>query len=1772
MNNFDIAKNALNTSLNSSGSAMEEHEKAMQSIELKLNSLKVAWQGFAQTFMDSDLLKGGIDALRVFVEILEKLVDSLGSFGAIGLGAGIFGLFKNFSTLKTLGKDVFTVLTTNAMDSYDAFTKWNKASNGIVSSGKALVSSMSAVVGGIGILVAGIGLAINIYKNAKEEASKARQEVIQSSSDFLEASNSFEQAYIKYSGKTNLTAEEEAELESAIDGTVDALGDKSDALQNVVNSSNDYVASLERITDAELKAAERAAKEKQKNAKLELEESIKDWYSNNTAKINIKNDSDALKIAKEMDSEFFKKKSSSVGKGNPVATYWFDMPSNADADTILNYYYELEEYKNKLLAVDDFDTNKDIQSAYEDVNTTIEQLSKTVKVYESGLYDLAKAEYEAANGIPKTTEAYLDMREAILAREDIAKTNFDTRKSILNSLDSQYGSVFDLSSAKAQARKFIGIINGYDDDEAGKVETFLNMRTAVNNNEVTVGKYLSELENIGTITDGWTDKEKEEFNLSFGIDADSVKEQYDELEKYLLRQIDTSGMTGSDIRMYKEVESEKIREFLNGLTANEVSAFLNIKTEIDWDNTPLDNIKKQIEEEAAHIEAISFDIDITNVAESLDKLSTAMSESVSGTGLASESISAIEEMFGTLDGYDPSKLFERTANGIRLNTTELSKLSSEYKSTNIDGLDDKMSALGERYLQTREELSDLTYGTDEYNQKIGELSAIEEQINATETLIAQYKGLTNAYQEWQRAESAGSQRDMYEGIIEGWENVGDEISRGWLDDGSIEFLKLLYGDKTTITKIVDGKKVKKEIDIATASAADLKQAYEELDNTIKHTAEGGNKGYSISDFFTVDEDGNSTSQGVYNFLDAIGHMEEEVFGGKDVVQRKDGKIIGFDFQIVGGNEAIAEALGISEELVDIMVRAADDAGFVISMDGTYQQLDVLKEKAQEAANKLKETFKVTNYEFDLNTSKATGEGSIAEQYEKASNIWKEFKKNKNKDGTVNMDVEGAEEAFTLVSTLQSMIDKVSEPVYMELDVSQVEKDIQEPLDKLKQYESLAQQEHQLQLKGTDTSEIDKAQKEILDYFDGLDKETKIKLGIEGLTKEEIESKIEKGEIQIPATVDIQMDMSDDIKDMKLLMMNELGLVSDEEVKLKVGYEIDDTLVDTLDDEEKEVVIKFISKNEKWFNSLSEEEKEVTIEIIAENKEWYDKLDDKEKEIVVSLVSSGIDIETLTNDETKKVVVDFVEKNGDLFNKLDDEEKQIFIKYIEENKDTWESLSKDDKEIFVELIASGIDLETLTNKETKEVVIDFVAENDKEFEKLNDEEKEVVVDLVTDDSALEALEKHKVEIEAFARIFGVEEVDDLKERLEGLDEKQILVVAEVIGKIDVDKLKAAMNSLEDEDVKAIAKAIGKGDVESLRDAIFNLEDKEIEAIAKAFGYKDVDSLKKAMDNLTDKDVQAIAKTLGITDVDSLKEAIDRLKDKDVEAVAKVDGEDDVNSLKSSIDNLKGKNVTVWASIKKKASDLWDKLTGTGEVNGTARVGGTAFANGTSGRAFKQGDWRTKKTETALTGELGREIVVTPNNQWYTVGDSGAEFVNIPRGSIVFNHKQTEELLANGKVTSGGGRGKALVSGTALSKGTGGGLEPEVKSYSVGTDSSSKKSSSSSSSTSSDDDDFEETFDWVEIAISRIERAIDNLDSKANNVYKSWSYRNKALSSEIEKVGDEIAIQEEAYDEYMSAANDVGLSEKYASKVRDGTIDIETITDEDLADKIDEYQQW
>lgn len=95
MSNFDIARDALETSMNSEGSAMAEHAKWMESLEAKINQLQATWQELSQAFMDDGFLKGLVDAGTDILSFLTAIIDKIGALPALITAITSVMSFKN---------------------------------------------------------------------------------------------------------------------------------------------------------------------------------------------------------------------------------------------------------------------------------------------------------------------------------------------------------------------------------------------------------------------------------------------------------------------------------------------------------------------------------------------------------------------------------------------------------------------------------------------------------------------------------------------------------------------------------------------------------------------------------------------------------------------------------------------------------------------------------------------------------------------------------------------------------------------------------------------------------------------------------------------------------------------------------------------------------------------------------------------------------------------------------------------------------------------------------------------------------------------------------------------------------------------------------------------------------------------------------------------------------------------------------------------------------------------------------------------------------------------------------------------------------------------------------------------------------------------------------------------------------------------------------------------------------------------------------------------
>ena len=272
-----------------------------------------------------------------------------------------------------------------------------------------------------------------------------------------------------------------------------------------------------------------------------------------------------------------------------------------------------------------------------------------------------------------------------------------------------------------------------------------------------------------------------------------------------------------------------------------------------------------------------------------------------------------------------------------------------------------------------------------------------------------------------------------------------------------------------------------------------------------------------------------------------------------------------------------------------------------------------------------------------------------------------------------------------------------------------------------------------------------------------------------------------------------------------------------------------------------------------------------------------------------------------------------------------------------------------------------------------------------------------------------------------------------------------------------------------------------------------------------------------------------------------------------------------------------------------------------VNGTAHAIGTAHAAGTASR-----NWGLAHNEPhALVNELKPEAIVR-DGKAFILNGGDPTFANLKKDDVVFNGDQTEQLLEHGYVTGshaqlagggyslgsafsgGSGRFNVGSSGTKADSSTwedkkkqnntssnsssGSSSRRNSGSSSGGsTRSSSGGSSGGSSGSSSTKEATEETFDWIEVFLKEMSRAteiaVDNIDRAIGLAQK----QTKAYDA-ISKVQQELTANQQSANKYLQLTANVGLDPSYISKIQNGTLDVEKVTNEDLKKKIDEYKDY
>ena len=309
----------------------------------------------------------------------------------------------------------------------------------------------------------------------------------------------------------------------------------------------------------------------------------------------------------------------------------------------------------------------------------------------------------------------------------------------------------------------------------------------------------------------------------------------------------------------------------------------------------------------------------------------------------------------------------------------------------------------------------------------------------------------------------------------------------------------------------------------------------------------------------------------------------------------------------------------------------------------------------------------------------------------------------------------------------------------------------------------------------------------------------------------------------------------------------------------------------------------------------------------------------------------------------------------------------------------------------------------------------------------------------------------------------------------------------------------------------------------------------------------------------------------TAAEAAKKAIEALPDPSVDSTAAVKS---INNLIDAIDRVPT-GVTVTTTYR----EVNENQTATKHSGRRSRYElNSTMANGT---AHASGNWGLPQAEDdALVGELGRETVVDPKTgKYYTVGDNGAEFVDLPKNAIIFNHKQTEELFKNGHINS---RGKAYSEGNAH--------VTIVPDYTTPTYYSGAKNdnfwtdwndAADSLSDAGDDlsdaaNDFEEMFDWFAVLLEEIDDDLNYMSAALENAV-GISAKNDIQEQMINVNKFKLTELGEGYKLYADYAAELlgKVPEQYRDLAEKGGVALTEFLGEanqEVVEAINNYREW
>ena len=1100
---------------------------------------------------------------------------------------------------------------------------------------------------------------------------------------------------------------------------------------------------------------------------------------------------------------------------------------------------------------------------------------------------------------------------------------------------------------------------------------------------------------------------------------------------------------------------------------------------------------------------------VTDTTTAYSSLSTAMSESMSNTGMTADSITAVKTALSSLvsenDNFKDANLdglFRDTAEGVTMNSDAVKTLIKKQRDMKVDDFAKSIRLQNEAYQEQQKIIDDVTKSEDEKNsardkqkQILSDIAGIEQAQSQYNAQYQQMKDMFSDYNQWVLNSSKETAGTPYNNIVSGLEQAYKDFQDGLTGTDSFKSFAAMISPT------------------GATDPADFAENYAKANRYLQEGDEGVKnflndlKSHDLAEFnqqtgeWTIKahnaaEAAEALATGTDVASAAFGKMQDYGLHDNTVDDVQDGVLkLGDAYTKLADSKAkLKEMEENPSEYSDVRIQSQRDEVQAYSQDiedlsdnmqyYIEHQADEYNKQQQTAkeAIKLMDDYKkevLANPEKFGGADNAMGVANYLEQQMQgyADTYGFDLDDMRQKAAQAAVEYQEALKNATIDNPVKPEFDSSATEEVFDSTVSKIQKGQEEVSDAMETLKGFTSD----QVKG-------------IDLFDGAYDSDELKPAEQaldnicqslGLTSEEaglFGQVLESMGIIKPEVDDSDIEKAGETADTtseKVQSLKDLQSSGDISSDIELDFDTADMSADELK-----------SKIDELNGLKAEIDAEVNPEASAELDDLISKTETDYK-IKVALDTDG---------QTPSELLDMAQNDEATFKakfELDDSGYQEALSYLQ------------DKDVEVKVnatLAQGADISSLLN--------------------MTDEDLSTTLNIDTSQVDVARAELQSIQNGEITVPLTVKLEDSQFEAITNKN-KDVTVTATVNGLPQITALDAALNKLHNKSVDVTANVNGTSETNALYSAIQRVNSKSVDVTANVSGTDAVNALVSAIAGVH-------SKTVTITSNHVTNNITNNIKGKGSQATGTMTSISRTRAYAfGSLDNFDFSP----AYANGKISVDHDQVALMNELGMESRVRDGVWSLIPGGAHFEN----IKKDDIIFSAKQTQDLLkygaTSGHARAYAQGSLSDISLSNAFGLGSFKFSQDQPYTNKTSVSSGS-------SGSSDSSAT------QQHTDAVKDDTSATEDNTKSAK------DSTESFDWVKTKLDKFAKSVERISNQITD-YISSTFKTVLLKRQVKAVEKQLKANEQGYTAYMNKANSVDISDDYKNKVINGTFSIEEI---------------